>query len=265
MSEIEKLKREIQSLKDKNKSLELKLQVAKLWMIKQVRESVKTISKRKISKLTWETKKNFARENLEDIITNKIRDYFGDFILMNISSNFIENIISWEIAYYELKQNPNFDWFSVVSSYHKALDIVIEQFITKGFRKFAKKQGQVHLRKNDLLEKSLHSVVNKNYILSVWRLYHILQTIKKEEKLFDYVQCFNDYLNKYFYLKEVLLDQEFLNIFKKIIDSEILWKKRHTWMMSFTETRKARKLLVWELKDKKSLIYMILKTQDVEY
>lgn len=262
---IKKLESEIQSLKDRNKKLEFKLNIAKLWMIREIKESVKKVSKKKISKITCDSKNNFANENLEDIITDKIRKYFWDFILMNVNSGVVNNLVSAEVAYYNLKQNPNYDGFWVISSYHKALDAIIEQFIIKGYRKFAKKTGQIHLRKNDSMEKALHSVVNKWYILSLWRLFHILKNIKNNEWLYDYWKNFSDYLDKYIYLKDVLLSEDFLRIYQEILDTEILWKKRHSGQISFVETRKARKLLVWNLKDKKCLIYMFLSTQDMEF
>jgi len=107
--DIKKLESEIQSLKDRNKKLEFKLNIAKLWMIREIKESVKKVSKKKISKIACDSKNNFANENLEDIITDKIRNFFGDYILMNTSSAVIENIVSAEIAYYNLKQNPNYE------------------------------------------------------------------------------------------------------------------------------------------------------------
>ena len=265
MSEVKELKSEIQSLKDRNKRLEFKLNIAKLWMIREIKESIKKISKKKISKITCDSKNNFANDNLEDIITEKIRSYFWDYILMNVSSNVIGNIVSAEIAYYQLKQNPNFDGFWVVSWYHKALDAIIEQFIMKWYRKYAKKTEQIHLRKNDPMEKALHSVVNKWYILSLWRLFHILKDINNDEKLYDYGKNFSNYLDKYIYLKDVLLDDKFLKVYQEILDTETLWKKRHSWQISFVETRKARKLLVWNLKEKNSLIYLLLSTQDMDY
>ncbi len=262
---IKKLHSELQSLKDKNKRLEFKLNIAKLWMIREIKQSVKKISRKKISGIACESKNNFANDNLEDIITEKIRNYFGDYILMNLNSATIDNIISAEIAYYQLKQNPNFDGFGVVSWYHKAIDAIIEQFITKWYRKFAKKTEQIHLRKNDSIEKAFNSIVNKWYILSLGRFFHILSDIKDNKELFDYWNNFKKYLDKYVYLKDILLDKEFLSIFKQIIDSEILWKKRHSGQISFVETRKARNLLIWNLKDKKSFIYKLLSTQDMDY
>jgi hypothetical protein len=76
MSEIQELKSEIQSLKDLNMNLERKLIVARLWMEREIKESVKKINKRKINKSACELKDRFANDNLEDLITKKIRDYF---------------------------------------------------------------------------------------------------------------------------------------------------------------------------------------------
>jgi hypothetical protein len=66
-----------------------------------------------------------------------------------------------------MMKNPNIDGFSVVSSYHKVLDLFIESFVTNNFRKYAKKKNCTILRVNDPLEKSLHLIINKKYILSV--------------------------------------------------------------------------------------------------
>jgi len=86
MSGIKDLKSEIQSLKDRNINLQKKLDIAGFWMERQVRESIKRISRKKINKIACDSKNDFARNNLDDIITEKIRVYFGDFILMNVNS-----------------------------------------------------------------------------------------------------------------------------------------------------------------------------------
>lgn len=100
----------------------------------------------------------------------------------------------------------------MISWYHKTLDLFIENFIIKQFRKFAKKQRQTILRTNDPLEKALNLVVNKWYILSTWRLYGLLKIIKFDLELNDYSTCFKDYLDKYIDLRDVLLDDNFLII-----------------------------------------------------
>jgi hypothetical protein len=49
----------------------------------------------------------------------------------------INNIISAEVAYFNLRENPSADGLGVITSYHKAIDLLIESEITKGFRKYA--------------------------------------------------------------------------------------------------------------------------------
>lgn len=258
-------KKEIEKLIEENKILKRKVEIAQKWIQRIVKEETKKISKRKINKMSSWVRESFMHENIEEIISNKINTFLWEFILLNTPASVIENIISAEINYYNFKKNPNFDWFSIISWYHKAIDIIIEAIITKWFRKFAKKQNQTILRQNDPLEKTLNSVVNKWFILSIWRLYHILNNIKTEEKLYDYGKTFEKYLDKYYYLKEILLDDNFLDIFKKLIVSEILWKKRHIWSINIEETAKARELLIWNFKNKESLIYILLKTQETNY
>ena len=258
MSELEKLKQE-------NRLLKQKLSVAKNWMEREVRQQVKKISKRKINKMVSKTKTCFLKENIEEIITKEINTYFWEIMLLNIPSWVIDNIISAEISFYNLKQNPESDWFTVVSSYHKALDSLIESYITKWFRKFAKKKNQIYLRQNDLLEKSLNSVVNKWYILSTWRLFHLIKLIKDNDELFDYWKCFKEYLNKYYYLNDTLLNDDFYENFHKIINSEVLWKKRHSWNITYEETTIARNVLLWNFKDTNSIIYKLVESQNIEF
>jgi hypothetical protein len=111
----------------------------------------------------------------------------------------------------------------VISSYHKALDIIIENYITSYFRKFIDKSKLPRNVDNSSLEKSLKSVILKNYSLSAGRLYHLLKTINKEKELNHYTNLFNKFLDKYSYLKDILLeDKEFFNIFDKIMETEVL-------------------------------------------
>ncbi len=263
MTEIRKLKSEIKKLKESNKLISRKLQIAETWMQKEIKSCVIRINKR--SKKRFFLDSDDFWDNLEDSITQKIREYFWDYILMVLDNSIIDNIISAEISYNLLKQSPKYDGFWIISSYHKALDSIIEKFITKGYRKFAKKIWQVELKNNDVLEKSLHLVVNKWYILSVWRLFHIIKTIKQKEKSHNYLNTFVSYLDKYSFLKDTLLDDDFLILFSQAIETQCFWKKRHFWKMSFEETKKARKLLIWDLGDKNSLIYLFLKNQGADF
>jgi len=85
-----------------------------------------------------------------------------------------------------MMKNPSIDGFAVISSYHKVLDLFVESFITNNFRKFAKKKNCTILRVNDPLEKALHLIVNKKYILSIGRLYALIKLIKEDGQMYDF-------------------------------------------------------------------------------
>jgi hypothetical protein len=107
-------------------------------------------------------------------------------------------------------------------------------------------------------------VILNNYSLSAWRLYHLLQTIKQEKKLNHYVSLFKKFLKEYIFIENSLLkDVTFLEIFEKIIETEVLWSKRHFWQISFIDTRNARNLLIWDFKNKNCLIYKLMMIWEV--
>lgn len=254
----------LEELKKENEILTKKLSVAKIWMEREVRNHIKNISKNNISnEILWE-KNDFFSHNIDEIVENTINNFFGELMLLNTPQVVIENIISAEILFYNIRQTKSADWLWVISSYHKSIDYIIESTITKPFRKYSKKVWQVDLRKNDPLEKSIHLVVNKWYILWVWKLFHILSKIKKDETLDDYSKVFSDFLNKNIYLKEVLLDENFFKLFEKLVTSEVFWKKRHLWKINYEDTKKARTLLIWDLKDENCLIYKLIKMWQVD-
>jgi hypothetical protein len=101
--------------------------------------------------------------------------------------------------------------------------------------------------------------------MSIWRLYALIKMIKEWEKLYDFWQCFSDYLDKYRELKDILLDDLFFENFTKINKSEILSSKRHSWSITKKETLEARKILIWDFKDKNSMIYKLLESQSVSF
>lgn len=258
MSELEKLKQE-------NIELKRKLKIAQLWMEREVRENVHKISKKKVSKLSSDTKESFLRENIEDLITNMISKYFWDLFLLNAPNGTIEAITTSEINFYNMKKNPSIDWFSVLAWYHKVLDLFIESFVSNNYRKYCKKNNQIILRVNDPLEKALNLVVTKKYILSVGRFYALIKMIREQEKLYDYGRAFSEYLNKYSDLKEIILSDTFYEKMTALNKSEVLWSKRHSWNITKKETEEARNLLIWDFKDKESILYKFLETQTVIY
>ncbi len=249
----------LQKLQLENQDLKRKLQIAEAWMKREVRQQVARISEEQ------QNENDNVDDNSEEIISEKITEFIGEILLLNIPSSVMENIISAEIGYHHMQSSAWYDGLSVISSYHKALDTLIENFITKWFRKFAHKQKQTVLRENNVLEKSLHAVVSKWYILGIWRLFHILKVIKTDDSLGDYGKCFKKYLEKYRYLGDCLLSDEIYTILEVLVNSEILGKKRHVWKITFDETKEARTLLIGNFQNESCLLYRLIETQSLDF
>lgn len=257
--------KQIKELEEEIKILKRKLNLCTLWMKKEVESQLHNIAKRKVWKLTEDTREKFLEENQEKIISQRIQNYFWDILLLNAPNNTIEYLVNSEINYFSFQKNPSMDWFAVVSNYHKILDAFIEHFITNNYRKFAIKKNCTTLRVNDPLEKALHLVVNKKYILSVWRLFWLVRAIRNDEKLSIYWETFAQYLDKYKELKDTLLSENFIRLFQEIVNSEVFWAKRHSGKMNLEETERARKLMTWWFVDKNSILYILLESQSVLY
>jgi len=140
-------------------------------------------------------------------------------------------------------------------------------FIDKSYLSFINNTNLpngVKLNKNDPLEKTLNQVVNSGYILWISKLFHILSLIKKGEILSDYSKSFSDFLEEYKYIKEVLLDENFYLLLEEIVLSEVLWSKRHIWTITYEETKRARTIFIWDLKDVNCVIYKLLKMWEID-
>lgn len=248
----------IQDLKKENEKLRKKLLVAKTWMQKEIKNQKQIILKEKAIEKTFLDKKSFFTENIEDIVINTVETFFGELMLLNTSETVIENIISAEILFFNLRENKKTDGLWVITSYNKSMDFIIETTITKWFRKYAKKMWQIQLRTNDPLEKTLNLVVNKWYILWVWKLFHVLSNIKNNKELYDYSKCFKNFLEKYAFIKQILLNEDFFKKFEKLMSLDVFWKKRHIWKIWYEDVKNTRSLLIWDFKDTNSIIYKLI-------
>ena len=255
----------IEEIRNERDELEKKLSVLSAWATRDIKSNISSIARQRAAGLDNETHDNFHAEETAEEIEQKITEYFGNILLMNAPSWVVDALTTAEVNYFNLLQNPNIDGLSVVSAYHKALDALIETIITKWFRKFAKKKWQTVLRKNDPLEKTLNMVVNKWYILGFGRLYGLIKYIKQDGELYDYGECFAEYLDKYYYLKDVLLEDNFFSQITQLANSEVLWAKRHTWNIAWKEAIKARQLFIGNYENKNAIIYKLLESQSVDF
>ena len=243
----------IEELERENALLRKKLEVARFWMSQEVEHQMQNIC-------TVNTK-----ENLKDIIEDKIENFFEDIVLINLPTSVIQNIITSEINYHHMSQGEAIGGSSVIIWYHKAIDILIEKNITKTFRKFAKKYWYEELEINDPLEKTLHRVVNEGHAMSIGRLYHLISMITKNEHLENYSKWFAAYLEKYTAAWDILLSKSFWDKLGKLMDTEVLWKKRHVWTVKPAETKKVRDLLIGDFQDKDCIIYDLIEITKMEF
>ena len=63
---------------------------------------------------------------------------------------------------------------------------------------------------------------------------------------------------------EILLEENFYRLLKILIYSEVFWKKRHEWKITYEETKKTRTILIWDLKEQNCVIYKLIKMWQVD-
>ena len=250
------------NLERENQILKQKLKVAQKWIKREILANIKSIN---ISQPNYETKTkkdNFFSENIEEIIYHKTMDFLWEEIFMYASKDVLEYVISSEILFFTLRNNKNLDWLWIITSYQKSFDLLVEEHITKPFRKYFHSKKIFPYLENDALEKSLYLTVSKGHILGFWRLFSLLKNIFKDAKLWLYSEIFKEFLEKYSYIKKIILEPEFLEIYEKIIDLETFWAKRHIWKVNFDDVVATRKYFLWDLENKNCLFYKLFQIYD---
>ncbi len=236
-------------LEKENKRLKHKLEIAQKWMQSQVSWAKNTIQNK------WGTR---------DGIEQKIYKFFPAESLSNFPNNGVENIISAEIIFEHLLSWEDFDGISVIISYGKILDQMVELYITKWLRKYISKNNTSPKYVNDPLEKSLRLIIEKKFTFSLGRLYQSLDIISKSKELTPYLYEFSKYIKSRAFLWEVLLSKSFLLQLKCVIDSHALTDKRHTGTLSKADTISARNAIIWDFKNKECILYLLSSSQKTD-
>lgn len=249
------------NLRDENDALKEKLEHAKQWMQKELASSRRYIIH------TQAKSKNevFANTSREDTILEQIYSFFPPEVLAHFPENGVSNLLSSEIIFYQILSGLHVDGTGVIIGYQKTLDMMIESYITKWFRKYVLKNNLKQSPKNNPLEKSLHSIIEKNYILSLWRLYQILSDITKWKVLSHYEESFYNYVQQKPHLKKALLEWSFLLQLEKLMNIHAVWEKRHQWILSKNETIICREIFVGNFIRKDSLLYILGDSQSSEF
>lgn len=249
----------IQDLEQQNKKLAAKLKNAQQWMSAQVESDMRSMSSQKT---VWD---HNNKQNI-DIIQQKISDFLGDIVVMNIPEWVLQSMISAELEYSYLQQDPHFDGLWIISSYHKAIDLLIESYITRGFRSMiADDSSHPSKQDHDALETSLGLVIAKKYSLSIGRFYHLLHMITTQQTLWYYGNKFADYLTENHDIWKRVLSPDCIQVLQVLVESELVWRKRHEGSIGFDEVTQARKYLIWNLEDHNCLIYKLLEIGKIDF
>ena len=124
------------NLEIENQVLKQKLKVAQKWIKREILANIKSINISKTNSETKTKKDSFFSENIEEIIYHKTMDFLWEEIFMYASKDVLEYVISSEILFFTLRNNKNLDWLWIITSYQKSFDLLVEEHITKPFRKY---------------------------------------------------------------------------------------------------------------------------------
>lgn len=218
----------IEDLIKKNRELELKLLHASEWMQKDLQE-----------------KKDVVNGNIHEIHTKEIKDtihsFFENFpIVFDKDTNIFDELLSSEILYHHLESDPSIDGTGVIIGYTKVLEYIIDKNITLPYREFAKQNSQDYLKSRKTLEKKVYQTVYKWYILSIGRLYEVLEAIKINSQNSFFVELFKKFLENNPHIKKILLDEIFLEKIQSLIEKDMFWWKRHSGEVTLEDCREVR-------------------------
>ncbi len=248
------------SLEEENQRLRKQLEAARKWMSSEVIDARKIITREQTQ---WDTH-SLYHSNLEDIISERIYAFFPSEVLSHFPSDGVENILSSELIYYHIIHGGHVDGTGVIIWYQKVLDSMIELYITKGYRKYVLKHPVWSQTVNSSLEKWFRSVVEKKYILSLGRLYDILDKIHNKLPLSPYCQSFSDYLKSRPFLEKALLQGSFLLQLESLMHLHATGEKRHHGSLSPEDTSKARDICIWNFSDTNCLLYILAASQSTD-
>jgi hypothetical protein len=232
------------NLEQENKILKKKLEHAQAWMLREVAH------------------KNSMQ--LTEKISQDVCQFFPPEALSFLPEHALENIISSELIYHDILTGKEIDGMGMILGYQKILDSMVELYITKGFRKYVQKHDPIISPQNIPLEKSLYSVVEKKYILSLGRLFALLKNMQKNTSPWHYENEFRNFLKDKKHLKKALLESDFLLQWERLMSMQVTGEKRHSWMLSRENSLRARNIFIWDFHDTHCLLYILAQSQCVD-
>lgn len=233
------------TLEEENKILREKLLHAQEWIQHEVEKQ-----KDDIAHID-----HFLGENIsfdEAQAREKIQFYFPVEVFLHLSDEELACLISSEMTYTNILEGEKIDGMNVILGYHKVLDSFVERYITAGFRKYVGHKNPPD--SHDPLEAFFEQVHEKDYSLSLGRLYQMIEKILAKRELSGYQKLFYEYIYQNNSLKKALLESDFFIQCKQLVDGEYIGEKRHSGFLKPAETKFARNLYIGKLLEKNALL-----------
>jgi hypothetical protein len=250
-----------------NAILESKLALAEKWMQREVQGAITHIQKQKKIKNSRMYFENVFEADGINIITQSITDIFW-WNLEYAPKYTLERLIDAEIYWYTLQKYPKMDALPVVLAYQKIFDAWIHETLIlpwKMHKKASLLEGRFISSNAIGIEKDLQNILEKNYTLSVWRLYQILEIARSSEWDSEFWYLMHDILG--FWEKNIpslfvfLKSREFFSNFSLLISLEVFTKKRHEMKVNYKEAMTTREIILWK-KDDYWLFYKLFSPKE---
>ncbi len=243
-----------EELEKENKKLKEQLWEAILWMKRQIQESTLRIGKEKISKFMKKIRKDYLDAEQVEIIKQEIENYFGK-VIEKSPKNTTERIIDAELYWFQLQKYPNMDGTAIIMTYQKILDLWVDEYIVKPYRKYEKILTIDIARPQNANETILYNAIYKKHTISFSKLFPLIQKTTQSK----IVNHFHDFLQqeemKYW---KLFHNEIFFKKYTQIVNSEVFWKKRHSDKISFIEAKETRKIIIGDFQDHTGILYLLL-------
>lgn len=244
---------QIQKLKEENKRLKEQLLLCKSWIQREIAEKAYAINKRRAHENTRSTMDIESYESIAEMVES----YFGQLIFVSWAREMTPHLIDAETNFFHFMKKKEFDGFVVTNGYQKALESLIENIITSGYRSYAKRLKS-NLRVNNLLEKTLHKTVTKGYMLSVGKFFETIKKIRSTKLEWSYEKAFAKYLGQLGWLGEYILSDAFWDDWSIVLDTEVFGSRRHSGSVGKEEVQILRKQITGNYETKESILYRLL-------
>ena len=251
-----------------NTILKSKLALAEKWMQREVQGAIIHIQKqKKIKTARMNFDNTFETEGI-NMITQSILDKFW-WTLEYAPKCTLERLIDAEIYWYTLQKYPKMDGLPMIIAYQKILDAWIHETLIVPWK--------IHIRKslwmrNTIsakvvgIEKDLQNIVEKNYTLSVWRLYQLLQNARDHDTDAESLYLTHNILEFWKqntpFLFSFLISEEFFSDFSLLISSEVFTKKRHEMKVNYKEAMTTREIILWK-NDTSGIFYKLFSSREI--